>query len=159
DSGGVYLVPAFVGLGAPYWNDAARGLLAGLTRGATAAHAARASLEAIAYQVRDVFEAMDRDLGRPLPALLADGGASRNDRLMQFQADILARPVVRSASPDLSATGAAWLAGLAVGVWRSLEELAALPRPEQRFEPRMPESERTRLYDGWLRAVARAVER
>jgi glycerol kinase len=159
DSAGVYLVPAFVGLGAPYWNDAARGILTGLTRGATAAHAARACIEAIAYQVRDVLEAMECDLARPLPVLLADGGASRNDLLMQFQADILGRPVVRSTSADLSAIGAAWLAGLAVGVWHLFDELAALPRPEQRFEPRMSGQDRSRLYQGWLRAVARAVER
>ncbi|HYW45037.1 MAG TPA: glycerol kinase GlpK [Bryobacteraceae bacterium] len=159
DTGGVYLVPAFVGLGAPYWNDAARGLLTGLTRGATAAHAARATIESIAYQVRDVFDAMERDCGHPLPELLADGGASQNDLLMQFQADILGRPVVRSASADVSAMGAAWLAGLAVGVWSSLEELAALPRPEQRFEPRMADADRERLYGGWQEAVGRAVKR
>jgi glycerol kinase len=158
DSGGVYLVPAFVGLGAPHWNDAARGLLTGLTRGTRAPQVARATIESIAYQVRDVFEAMERDLSRPLPALLADGGASQNDLLMQFQADILGRPVVRSASPDVSAMGAAWLAGLAAGVWSSLEELAALPRPVERFEPRMNDAERARLYSGWLDAVSRAVK-
>ena len=158
DSGGVYLVPAFVGLGAPHWNDAARGLIAGLTRGTRAPQVARATIESIAYQVRDVFEAMERDLSRPLPALLADGGASQNDLLMQFQADILGRPVVRSASPDVSAMGAAWLAGLAAGVWSSLEELAALPRPVERFEPRMNDAERARLYRGWLDAMSRAVK-
>jgi glycerol kinase len=157
DSGGVYLVPAFVGLGAPWWNDAARGLLTGLTRGVTAAHTARATIESIAYQVRDVFQAMERDADRALPALLADGGASRNDALMQFQSDILDRPVVRSDSADVSAIGAAWLAGLAVGTWGSLEELERLPRPEQRFEPRMAEAERRRLCDGWRQAVERAL--
>ncbi len=157
DSGGVYLVPAFVGLGAPHWKDDARGILTGLTRGTTAAHAARAALESIAYQVRDVLEVMERAGNRALPTLLADGGASRNGLLMQFQADILGRPVVRSASADVSAIGAAWLAGLAAGVWRSLEDLASLPRPEQRFEPRMGDAERARLYDGWLRAVRRAI--
>jgi glycerol kinase len=159
DSGGVYLVPAFVGLGAPYWNDGARGLLTGLTRGTAAAHAARAGIEAIAYQVRDVFEAMERDVGQPLPALRADGGASRNDFLMQFQADMLGRAVVRTGSADLSAIGAAWMAGLATGVWRSLEDLSALPRCETRFEPRMDEARRAQLYDGWLRAVSRAMEK
>ena len=159
DTGGVYLVPAFVGLGAPYWNSSARGLFTGLTRGTTAAHAARAALEAIAYQVRDVFDAMERDMEQPLPSLLADGGASRNDWLMQFQADILGRPVVRSEAADVSAIGAAWLAGLAIGVWRSLEELAALPREERRFEPRMADGERARLYDGWKEAVDRAVRK
>jgi glycerol kinase len=159
DTGGVYLVPAFVGLGAPYWDSSARGLFSGLTRGTTAAHAARAAVEAIAYQVRDVFDAMERDLQHPLPSLLADGGASRNDWLMQFQADVLGRPVVRSEVADVSAIGAAWLAGLAVGVWGSLEELAALPREERRFEPRIGDGERARLYDGWKEAVDRAVRK
>ena len=159
DSGGVYLVPAFVGLGAPYWNDVARGLLTGLTRGSTGAHAARATIESIAYQVRDVFEVMERDIREPLPALLADGGASRNDSLMQFQADILGRPVVRSESAHVSAIGAAWLAGLATGVWTSPKQLEAIPRPEQRFEPAMSEDRRARLYSGWLSAVRRAMER
>jgi len=159
DSAGVYLVPAFVGLGAPHWNDSARGLLAGLTRGATAAHAARATIESIAYQVRDVFDAMERDCGQHLPALLADGGASRNDFLMQFQADILQRPVLRSNSLDVSAVGAAWLAGLATGFWNSLEELAALPRSEQGFQPAMRASECRRLYAGWRVAVGRAMDR
>ena len=157
NSAGVYLVPAFVGLGAPHWKDDARGILTGLTRGTTAAHAARAAIESIAYQVRDVFDVMERAGNRSLPTLLADGGASRNDLLMQFQADILGLPVVRSASADVSAIGAAWLAGLAVGVWPSLEALAALPRPEQRFEPKMEAATRARLYDGWLCAVRRAM--
>jgi glycerol kinase len=159
DSGGVYLVPAFVGLGAPYWDPSARGILTGITRGTTAAQAARAAVESIGFQVRDVFSAMERDLGRELPALLADGGASRNESLMQFQADILGRPVVRSESTDLSAIGAAWLAGLAVGVWKSLEELACLPHPTRRFEPHMQDTERTRRYDGWREAVGRALNR
>jgi glycerol kinase len=159
DSGGVYLVPAFVGLGAPYWDPSARGILAGLTRGSTAAHAARAAVESIGFQVRDVFEAMERDLGRELPSLLADGGASRNEWLMQFQADILGRPVVRSETADVSAMGAAWLAGLAVGVWGTLEELAALPRARRCFEPRMPNTERVRRYDGWREAVGRTQNR
>jgi glycerol kinase len=116
-------------------------------------------LESIGFQVRDVFEAMERDLQRTLPSLLADGGASRNPRLMQFQADILGRPVVRSESADVSALGAAHLAGLAVGVWGSLEELAALPRERRCFEPRMSDSERSRRYDGWRAAVARAGSR
>ncbi len=157
DTGGVYVVPAFVGLGAPYWDAEARGLISGLTRGTTAAHVARATLESIAFQVRDVFEAMRRDVSVDLPELMADGGASQNDFLMQFQADILGRPVVRNLSTDLSAVGAAWLAGLAVGVWRSTSELSALPRREDRFEPRMPESERQTRYSGWKDAVARAM--
>jgi glycerol kinase len=153
DTDGVYMVPAFAGLGAPHWNAGARGLITGLTRGTTAAHVARATVESIAYQVRDVFDAMEHDCEHALPVLLADGGASRNDFLMQFQADILNRPVERSASSDVSAMGAAWLAGLAAGVWRSLDELAALPRPERRFEPKMSETERARRYDGWLETI------
>ncbi len=159
DTGGVYLVPAFAGLGAPYWNASARGLITGLTRGTSAAQVARATLESIAYQVRDVFEAMRRDVPVELPELMADGGASQNDSLMQFQADILGRPVIRNLSTDLSAVGAAWLAGLAVGFWLSTEELSALPRPEDRFEPRLPESERKSRCDGWSEAVARAMLR
>jgi glycerol kinase len=157
DSAGVYLVPGFTGLGAPHWKDAARGVLVGLTRGTTAAHAARAAIECIAFQVRDVFEAMERDSGAPLPHLLADGGATRNAELMQFQADMLGRPVLASGTPELSALGAAWLAGLAVGVWRALDELKALPREERRFEPAMPDSRRESLYLGWKEAVARAA--
>jgi glycerol kinase len=153
DAGGVYVVPAFAGLGAPHWKDSARGLITGLTRGAGAAQVARATVESIAYQVRDVFDAMERDCGQELPALMADGGASRNDALMQFQADILNRPVKRSASPDVSALGAAWLAGLAVEVWGSLGELAAIPRPEEIFEPKMSESERANRYGGWLEVI------
>ncbi len=153
---GLYVVPAFVGLGAPYWDTRARGLITGLTRGTTAAQVARATLEAIAYQVRDVFEVMEAEAGQPLPELMTDGGASRNDVLMQFQADILGRPVVRNLSTDLSAIGAAWLAGLAVGFWPSLEELEALPREEDRFEPRMSDAERERRVRGWREAVARA---
>ncbi|HEY3444371.1 MAG TPA: glycerol kinase GlpK [Paludibaculum sp.] len=154
-SDGAYLVPAFAGLGAPHWDSGARGVLCGLTRGTTAAHIARAALESIAFQVNDVFEALGRDAGIAMPALLADGGASRNDALMQFQADILERPVIRSSSPDLSAIGAAWLAGLAIGFWSSLEEIAAMPRPTDRFEPRMAPARRRELISGWQDALAR----
>lgn len=157
DNAGVYLVPAFVGLGAPHWREEARGLISGLTRGASAAHLARATLESIAYQVRDVFDALQAEVGRPLSLLLADGGASQNDWLMQFQADILDTPVLRSASPDVSALGAAYLAGLAVGVWPDEDAIAVLPRPHDRFDPRMDASTRGRLYAGWQAAVARAV--
>jgi glycerol kinase len=153
DTDGVFVVPAFAGLGAPHWKDGARGLMTGLTRGTKAAHVARATIESIAFQVRDVFDAMEQDCGHALPVLLADGGASRNDFLMQFQADILNRPVERSASPDVSAMGAAWLAGLAAGVWRSLEELAELPHPTDRFEPKMGDAERASRYDGWQEVV------
>jgi glycerol kinase len=155
DSGGVYVVPAFAGLGAPHWDAAARGLVCGISRGTTAAHVARATVESIAYQVRDVFEAMRRDAGTP-SALLADGGATANDALMQFQADILGCAVERDDSTNLSARGAAWLAGLAVGVWPSTEALSRLPRAVTRFEPRMPETVRTTLYVGWQDAVSRA---
>jgi glycerol kinase len=146
-------------LGAPYWDASARGILTGLTRGTRAAHVARAAFESIGFQVRDVFEAMESDLQRTLPSLLADGGASRNEHLMQFQADILGRPMVRSESADVSALGAAHLAGLAVGVWESLEELAALPRERRCFEPRMSDAERSRRYDGWREAVDRTRNR
>src|SRR5262249_42758933 len=132
DTGGVYFVPALAGLGAPYWDADARGLICGLSRATTAAHLARASVESIAYQIRDVFDAMCEDAGAP-SALLADGGASTNDGLLQFQADILGVPVIRPASADLSALGAAWLAGLAVGIWSDLGELEALPRAVSRF--------------------------
>jgi glycerol kinase len=157
DTEGVYLVPAFVGLGAPYWNDAARGLLTGLTRGTTAAQVARATIESIAYQIRDVFDVMDAASPSGLSALLADGGGSSNDLLMQFQADVLGRPVLRCASPDVSAIGAAYLAGLAVGLWQSEKEIAALPRPRDRFEPRLSPSERDKLYAGWQQAVGRSL--
>ncbi len=157
DAGGLYLVPAFVGLGAPYWNDAARGLISGLTQGATTAHLARATMEAIGYQVRDVFDVMRAEAGVELKVLLADGGASRNEMLMQFQADIIGRPVLRSASADASALGAAYLAGLAVGHWQSLDEIGQLPRPREPFEPRMPERDRAARYAGWQAAVERAT--
>ncbi len=157
DSHGVYLVPAFAGLGAPHWNTDARGVMCGLTRGTTAAHAARATLDSIAYQVADVFEAICKDANLSRPALFADGGASRNDSLMQFQADILCCPVIRSGSADLSAMGAAWLAGLAIGFWKSLEELEALPRETTRFEPKMDNAHRADLIGGWRAALARTV--
>jgi glycerol kinase len=154
DTDGVYFVPALAGLGAPYWDSTARGLICGLSRGTTPAHLARASIESIAYQIRDVFDAMCDDAGAPL-ALLADGGASHNDALMQFQADILGVPVIRAASADVSALGAAWLAGLAVGVWRDSAELSRLSRPGSRFEPGMLADERERRYAGWMDAVSR----
>jgi glycerol kinase len=159
DSGGVYLVPAFAGLGAPHWDDRARGMLCGLTRGAGPAQIARAALESIAYQVRDVFDVMTHAIAAASPTLLADGGASRNDHLMQFQADVLDAPVLRSRSADLSAAGAAWLAGLATGVWRSLADLECLPRAVDRFEPRMSPSTRAQLLGGWRDAIARARTR
>jgi glycerol kinase len=157
DAGGVYLVPAFAGLGAPHWNDAARGLVTGITRSTTAAHLARAAIESIAYQVRDVFDLMRAEAGADLQVLLADGGATRNELLMQFQADIIDRPVLRNLSTDVSPLGAAYLAGLATGVWSSLEEIAQLPRARDRFDPRMPAEARERCYTGWQRAVVRTT--
>jgi glycerol kinase len=157
DTGGVYLVPSFVGLGAPHWNDRARGLLTGITQGTTQAHVARATLESIALQIQDVFRAMEEDAELELPALRADGGASCNDQLMQFQADVLGRPVLRSRSSDLSAVGAAFLAGLSTGFWKSLEEIEQLPRKQDRFVPTLAEADRKKLLDGWNRAVARAM--
>jgi glycerol kinase len=157
DSEGIYLVPAFVGLGAPHWNESARGLLTGLTRGATPAQVARATIESMAYQIRDVFDVMAATAPAGLSALLADGGGSGNNALMQFQADILGRPVLRCEAPDVSALGAAYLSGLAVGLWQSEKEIAALPREREQFEPRLSPSERERLYDGWRQAVKRAL--
>ena len=157
NSGGLYLVPAFVGLGAPYWNDAARGLISGITHGSTPAHLARAAIEAITYQVRDVFDVMQIEAGADLKVLLADGGASRNTMLMQFQADIIGRPVLQNASADVSALGAVYLAGLATGQWQSLDEIAQLPRPQTQFEPQMTAQDREALYAGWQMAVDRAL--
>jgi len=156
-AGGLYLVPAFVGLGAPYWNDAARGLISGITSGSTAAHLARAAVEAIAYQVREVFDVMQIEVGADLNVLLADGGASRNTMLMQFQADIIGRPLLQNASADVSALGAVYLAGLTTGQWQSLDEIAHLPRPQILFEPQMTARDRETLYAGWQTAVARAL--
>ena len=156
DSGGVYIVPAFAGLGAPHWDPHARGLITGLTRSSTATHLSRAALESIAFQIRDVFKAMACEAGIAEPLLHADGGASRNDALMQFQADILGCSVIRSSSADLSAQGAGWMAGLAVGFWSSLDELAALPMEFDRFTPGMPANRREQLLDGWSNALRRS---
>ena len=152
-SDGVYLVPAFVGLGAPHWDPHARGAIFGITRGTSPAHIARATLEAIAFQTRDVLEAMEDETGIRLEALRVDGGASRNDLLMQIQADLLGRPVVRSSVPETTALGAAYLAGLGVGLWSSLDDVASRWRSDRTFEPRMPAAERDELYAGWKRAV------
>jgi glycerol kinase len=159
DNGGVYLVPAFAGLGAPHWDDRARGLITGLTRGVGQPEVARAAVESIALQIADVFDVMCPRSGSEATVLLADGGASRNDYVMQLQADILGAPVVRNTSADLSALGAAWLAGLAVGIWPSLAALEALPRRLERFEPRMAAGERSAIREGWREAVARARHR
>ena len=156
DSDGVYFVPAMVGLGAPHWDAAARGTVAGLGRSHTAAHLARAAVEAIAFQAADVFFAMEQASEVTFPALHADGGATRNETLMQFQADILGRPVLRSAHEELSAIGASWLAGLALGWWNSLAEIASLPRATETFKSEMELPDRERRYSGWKLAVARA---
>jgi glycerol kinase len=154
DNGGVYFVPAFVGLGAPYWDSYARGTIVGLTRGSTGAHIARAALESIAYQTADVIDAMRQDSKLYLSELRVDGGASRNDLLMQFQADILGVPVVRPKITETTALGAAYLAGLAVGYWESEEEIVQLWQVEKRFEPKISADHRVALRDSWRRAIA-----
>jgi len=156
DNGGVYFVPAFVGLGAPHWDPYARGTIAGITRGTKAGHIARAALESIAYQVADLLDAIQRDASTPLAELRVDGGASANDALMQFQSDILGIPVVRPAVTETTALGAAYLAGISCGFWRNAKEIAAMPREERRFEPRMPASEAARLRERWEEALSRA---
>jgi glycerol kinase len=153
DNEGVYMVPAFAGLGAPYWDDKARGAVSGLTRGSGRRHLARAALESIAYQSRDVVEVMNRDSGITLSELRVDGGASQNDFLMQFQADLLGVPVDRPVMIETTAAGAAYLAGLATGVWNSPADLDQVRSTERRFEPAMSGERRETLYAGWLRAV------
>ena len=155
DNGGVYFVPAFVGLGAPHWDPYARGAIFGMTRGSTAAHIARAAVESIAYQVADLMDAVQTDTGTPLKELRVDGGASSNDALMQFQSDILGVPVVRPAMTETTALGAAFLAGLGAGFWKEVQEISAMPRDERRFEPRMPRSQSNALRERWSEAVSR----
>jgi glycerol kinase len=156
DSGGVVLVPAFAGLGAPHWDPHARGLIIGMTRGTTRAHVARAALESIALQCAELLEAMQRDAAAALAELRVDGGAARNDLLMQFQADLLGVPVVRPVVTETTALGAAYLAGLAVGFWSGTQELASLWRAQRRFEPAMDAARREALMSEWRRAVERA---
>jgi glycerol kinase len=157
DTGGVYLVPAFVGLGAPYWDERARGAIVGLTRGTTREHLIRATLEAIAYQTRDVVECMVADAGLQPGPLRVDGGATRNDFLMQFQADVLGVPVERPAMAEVTAFGAAALAGLAVGFWKDRQEVRGVSATGATvFEPRLDADRRASLYAGWKRAVERA---
>ena len=153
---GVYVVPAFVGLGAPYWDQYARGTILGLTRGSGRAQVVRATLESIAYQTRDVLEAMRADAGLSLPTIRVDGGMVRNDFLMQFQADILNVPVQRPQVTETTALGAAYLAGLAVNYWTSQIEIADKWKVEKTFEPSMSVDQRESLYNGWKRAVERA---
>ena len=158
DNGDVYFVPAFSGLYAPYWRDDARGIIAGLTRFARAGHIARAALEAVAYQTRDVAEAMMADSGIAIRELRADGGMVANALLMQFQADMLGLPVVRPEVAETTALGAAYAAGLAVGAWPGLDAVADHWRAHQRWTPSMPEPDRARLYQSWKKAVGRSLE-
>jgi len=155
---GVYLVPAFVGLGAPYWDMYARGVILGLTRGANRNHIIRAALESIAYQTRDVLEAMEEDSGISLQDLKVDGGAVANNFLMQFQADILSATVCRPKITETTALGAAYLAGLAVGFWENKDEIIHKWQVDKTFQPLMDDKERSRLYKGWKKAVNRALK-
>jgi glycerol kinase len=156
DNGGVYLVPAFAGLGAPHWDQYARGILVGLTRGTNKAHIARAALEGIAYQVTDVLQAMQSDAGIRLKELRVDGGACANNLLMQFQADLLGVPVVRPRVTETTALGAAYLAGLGVGFWKDRSEIAAQWQIDRRFTPTMKPATRRKLVEGWNKALGRA---
>ena len=158
DTGGVYLVPAFTGLGAPYWDMYARGALVGLTRGTNRDHIIRAAQESIAYQSWDLVDAMEKDTGIPLSALNADGGASRDKFLMQFQADILHKPVRRPMIRETTALGAAYLAGLATGVWSSLDDIRRQWTLDKLYEPAMEEEKRQKLVAGWHKAVRRAKD-
>jgi glycerol kinase len=155
DTGGVYLVPAFVGLGAPYWDPYARGILVGLTRGTTRAHIARAALEAIAYQSRDVLDTMGEEAGLPVQTLRVDGGATANDFLCQFQSDILGQDVLRPSVTETTGLGAAYLAGVGAGIWK-IEELGDRWKLERRFAPALTPAAREEAYRGWRRAVERA---
>ena len=156
DNGGVYLVPALAGLGAPHWDPYARGAMLGITRGTTDAHIARAALEGIAYEVADLLFAMQGDATSDITELRVDGGAAANDLMMQFQADILRIPVVRPTCLETTALGSAYMAGLAVGYWESVDDIQANWKIDRRFEPQMAEGEAKNLLDGWNEAVARA---
>ena len=158
DNGGVYIVPAFTGLGAPYWDMYARGAIVGITRGTTQNHIIRAAEESIAYQSYDLVHAMELDVGQPITALKVDGGASRDQFLMQFQADILNKTVLRPAIRETTALGAAYLAGLATGVWKDRGEIRSLWHCNMTFTPAMPEAERARLLSGWHKAVGRSSD-
>jgi len=155
DNGGVYFVPAFVGLGAPHWDSYARGSIFGLTRGSTAGHIARAALESIAYQVADLLDAMQRDTGSTIEELRVDGGAAANNSLMQFQSDILGIPVVRPAMTETTALGAACLAGMSVGFWKAASETIGTGK-DRRFEPQLPRSQAAALRERWQEAASRS---
>jgi glycerol kinase len=153
DTDGVYLVPAFAGLGAPYWNQHARGTIVGITRGTSSAHIARAALESIAFQSYDLLKAMEADAGIPIAELRVDGGATHNNLLMQFQSDIVNTKVIRPTMVETTALGAAYLAGLAVGFWKDIEELRSKWQIDQTFEPKVNEAERAECIHGWSRAI------
>ncbi|MBO5758131.1 MAG: glycerol kinase GlpK [Clostridia bacterium] len=157
DTAGVYFVPAFVGLGAPYWDAYARGCITGLTRATTKAHIVRATLEAMAYQTADVLAIMEREVGTPVHSLKVDGGASANGFLLQFQSNIISKSIVRPTCIETTALGAACLAGLAVGVYESTEHIRSIYNADARFEPMMSPKERDELYNGWKRAVKRTL--
>jgi len=157
DAGGVYLVPAFVGLGAPHWDPYARGTILGITRGTTAGHIARAAVESMAYQTRDVLDAMQKDAGVELTELKVDGGASANNDLMQFQADLLGTSVQRPVVAETTALGAAYLAGLAVGYWHDTHDVARNWAIDRRFQPCIAAERRETLYRRWQEAVKRSL--
>jgi glycerol kinase len=158
DSGGVYFVPAFSGLFAPYWRSDARGLIAGLSRFATKAHLARAALEATAFQTLEIFQAMEQDSGITISSLNVDGGMVVNQLLMQFQADLLGVPVIRPRITETTALGAAFAAGLSVGFWESHDQLSALWEEDGRWSPQMGEDERRRRVHFWKKAVSRSFD-
>ena len=151
---GVYLVPAFVGLGAPHWDNQARALICGMDRGTGKAHLARAALESIAYQVRDLIDLMANTEGIELKELRVDGGPTKNNFLMQFQADMLNRPIVRTSIEEISALGSAFMAGLAVGFWKGLDDIRSLRLVDRQFEAVMDREQANSLYQGWQHAVA-----
>ena len=157
DSAGVYVVPAFVGLGAPYWDSYARGAILGITRGVNRNHIIRASLESIAYQTRDILDAMVEDAGEEIASIKVDGGASRNNFLMQFQADLSGKTVIRPLVTETTALGAACLAGLAVGFWKDRDDIRSRWTPGTQFEPKLDEETRNRSYRGWKKAVSRVL--
>jgi glycerol kinase len=158
DAGGVYLVPAFVGLGAPYWDPYARGVIVGLERSTSIGHIARAAVESMAYQSRDVLDAMQRDAGLKLGQLKVDGGAAANNELLQFQADLLGVPVRRPVVPETTALGAAYLAGLAVGYWTDTADVTRNWALDREFRPALATDRRDALYRGWQKAVKRSLD-
>ncbi|MCK5793337.1 MAG: glycerol kinase, partial [Anaerolineales bacterium] len=158
DNGGIYFVPAFSGLYAPYWQSNARGVIAGLTRYITKAHIARAVLEATAFQTKEILDAMEKDTGIKLASLKVDGGMVKNELLMQFQSDILNVPVIRPTVTETTALGAAYAAGIAVGVWKNQEDLREYWQEDRVWKPTMEEVERDRLYKGWKKAVKRSFD-